>query len=107
MVVSPLRENYAAYSRDNEGRIVVLKLDGGAVPLPPLLAEQVFPTPPAHEGTATQIAAGEVLYNRFCARCHELGRGVLPDLRALSPGIHQAFFDIVLNGALASNGIAR
>jgi quinohemoprotein ethanol dehydrogenase len=103
----PLRANYAAYTRDNEGRIIVLKLDGGAVPLPPLLAEQVFPTPPAHEGTQDQIAAGEVLYNRFCARCHQLGRGELPDLRTLSPGIHLAFYDIVLNGALAPNGMAR
>jgi quinohemoprotein ethanol dehydrogenase len=107
MVGYPLRANYAAYTRDNEGRIIVLKLDGGAVPLPPLLAEQVVPTPPAHEGTATQIAAGEVLYNRFCARCHELGRGVLPDLRALSPGLHASFYDIVLRGILAPVGMAR
>jgi quinohemoprotein ethanol dehydrogenase len=67
----------------------------------------VFPTPPTREGTPAQIAAGEVLYNRFCSRCHELGRGVLPDLRTLSAGIHAAFYDIVLNGALAANGMAR
>ena len=103
----PLRANYAAYTRDNEGRIIVLKLDGGPVPLPPLLAAQVFPIPPPHEGTPAQIAAGEVLYNRFCARCHELGRGVLPDLRTIGAGIHQVFYDIVLNGALAANGMAR
>ena len=107
MVGYPLRANYAAYTRDNEGRIIVLKLDGGEVPQPPLLAQQVFPTPPAHEGTPTQIAAGEVLYNRFCARCHELGRGVLPDLRTLSAGLHQSFYDIVLKGILAPVGMAR
>jgi quinohemoprotein ethanol dehydrogenase len=107
MVNYPLRANYAAYTRDNEGRIIALKLDGGAVPLPPLLAEQPFPTPPAHEGTPGQVAAGEVLYNRFCSRCHELGRGVLPDLRRLSPGLHQAFYDIVLTGALAPLGMGR
>ena len=107
MVGYPLRANYAAYNRDNEGRIIALKLDGGAVPQPPLLAPIVFPAPPPHEGTPAQIAAGEVLYNRFCSRCHQLGRGVLPDLRTLSAGIHQAFYDIVLNGALASNGMAR
>jgi quinohemoprotein ethanol dehydrogenase len=103
----PLRANYAAYTRDNEGRIIVLKLDGGAVPLPPLLPEQSIPPPPAREGTQARIAAGEVLYNRFCARCHERGRGVLPDLRTLSPGLHLAFYDIVLNGALAPVGMAR
>jgi len=107
MVGYPLRANYAAYTRDNEGRIIALKLDGGAVPQPPLLAPIVFPTPPTREGTPAQIAAGEVLYNRFCSRCHELGRGVLPDLRTLSAGIHAAFYDIVLNGALAANGMAR
>jgi quinohemoprotein ethanol dehydrogenase len=107
MVGYPLRANYAAYTRNNEGRIIVLKLDGAAVPQPPLLAPIVFPTPPPHEGTPAQIAAGEVLYNRFCSRCHELDHGVLPDLRTLSPGMHQAFYDIVLNGALAPNGMAR
>ena len=74
---------------------------------PAALAAPVFPTPPPHEGTPRQIAAGEVLYNRFCARCHELGPGVLPDLRTISAGIHQAFYEIVLNGALAANGMAR
>jgi quinohemoprotein ethanol dehydrogenase len=107
MVGYPLRANYAAYSHDNEGRIIVLKLDGGDVPQPAALAAQVFPTPPAHEGTARQVADGEVLYNRFCARCHELGRGILPDLRALSPGLHQAFYDIVLRGALVPLGMGR
>jgi quinohemoprotein ethanol dehydrogenase len=102
-----VRANYAAYTHDNEGRIIVLRLDGGAVPQPPLLAPKVFPSPPAHEGTPTQIAAGEVLYNRFCSRCHELGPGVLPDLRTLSAGIHLSFYDIVLNGALAPNGMGR
>ena len=103
----PLPKDSAAYTRDNEGRIIVLKLDGGTVPLPPLLIEKPFPTPPAHEGTRARIAAGEVLYNRFCGRCHELGRGLLPDLRTLSPGLHQAFYDIVLNGALAPMGMGR
>jgi len=32
---------------------------------------------------------------------------VLPDLRALSPGRHQAFYDIVLKGALAPVGMGR
>jgi quinohemoprotein ethanol dehydrogenase len=48
-----------------------------------------------------------VLYNRFCGRCHQLGRGLLPDLRTLSPGLHQSFYDIVLNGALAPKGMGR
>jgi len=57
-------------------------------------------TPPQHERPPARIAAGEVLYNRFCGRCHMLGRGVLPDLRRLSADQHKMFYDIVLNGAL-------
>jgi len=103
----PLRASYAAYSRNNEGRIIVLKLDGGAVPQPQPLAATVFPRPPPHEGTPLQIATGEVLYNRYCSRCHQLGPGLLPDLRTIGAGIHQAFYEIVLRGALAANGMAR
>ena len=83
------------------------RLDGGEVPLAPLIDQQPFPTPPPREGTAKQIAAGEVLYNRYCGRCHQLGRSLLPDLRALGPSLHQAFYQIVLEGALASYGMAR
>lgn len=103
----PLREGTAAYTRDNEGRIIALKLDGGAVPLPVLLDQQSFPPPPPHEGPPAKVAAGEVLYNRFCGRCHMLGRGILPDLRRLTADQHKMFYDIVLNGALTPLGMGR
>ena len=107
MVNYPLPKVSAAYTRDNEGRIVALKLAGGPVPLPAKLTIEPFSQPPAHEGTATVVASGEVLYNRFCGRCHELGRGILPDLRRLSAAKHQIFYDIVLNGAFVSKGMGR
>ena len=103
----PLRAGTAAYTRDNEGRIIALKLEGGAVPLPALLDQQPFPAPPPHEGPPAKVAAGEVLYNRFCGRCHMLGRGILPDLRRLTADQHKMFYDIVLNGALAPLGMGR
>jgi quinohemoprotein ethanol dehydrogenase len=103
----PLREGTAAYTRDNEGRIIALKLNAGAVPLPSLIAEQPFPEPPPHEGPPAKVAEGEVLYNRFCGRCHMLGRGILPDLRRLTADQHRMFYDIVLNGALAPLGMGR
>ena len=103
----PLPPESAAYRSDNEGRIIALKLGGGAVPLPPELHLPPFPQPPPREGPAPRIAAGEVLYNRFCGRCHQLGRGVLPDLRRLTPAKHQIFYDIVLNGLLTANGMGR
>lgn len=68
---------------------------------PPLLR------PPPDEGAPAQIVRGEVLYNRFCARCHVFGPGVLPDLRRLTPEKHQLFYDIVLNGILQPLGMGR
>ena len=103
----PVRKEFAAYKYDNEGRIVVLKLDGTPVPLPPELKIGPFPTPPAHEGPATRIADGEVLYTRYCSRCHQLGRGVLPDLRRLTPEKHGIFYEIVLGGLLKAKGMAQ
>jgi len=102
-----LTPEMAAYRHDNEGRIVAFKLDGGAVPLAPLLPEEPFPPPPPQQGSPAQIAAGEVLYNRFCGRCHMLGRGILPDLRRLDAPKHQLFYEIVLNGAFVPKGMGR
>jgi quinohemoprotein ethanol dehydrogenase len=42
-----------------------------------------------------------------CSRCHALGVSTTPDLRKLNPGLHAAFKDIVLHGALAPAGMER
>jgi quinohemoprotein ethanol dehydrogenase len=98
----------AAYRFGNAGRIVALKLDGGPVPKPPPLEERPFLMPPAvNDAGAKQIAEGEVLYNRYCSRCHVFGRGLLPDLRRMSPATHALFYDIVLRGAYLPKGMAR
>ena len=102
-----LPKNSAAYRYGNEGRIIALKLGGGVPPLPSRFVEPPFPRPPADEGTPTQIASGEILYNRFCSRCHVFGRGVLPDLRRLTPEQHHLFYDIVLGGVLRPLGMGR
>jgi quinohemoprotein ethanol dehydrogenase len=104
---APLPENSAAYRYGNNGRIIALKLGGGSVPMPPDVITQPLPQPPPREGTRAQIDAGEVLFSRFCSRCHVLGRAVLPDLRRLTPEKHQLFYDIVLKGALAPLGMGR
>ena len=107
LIGAPLPENSAAYRYGNNGRIIALKLGGGPVPLPPKVVMQPLPQPPAREGTGAQIEAGEILYNRFCSRCHVFGAAVLPDLRRLTPEKHQLFYDIVLNGVLAPLGMGR
>ena len=55
------------------------------------------------------VAAGEALFGRFCSVCHgeaAVGGGVVPDLRT-SPFIAaDAWYSIVLDGALKEGGMA-
>jgi quinohemoprotein ethanol dehydrogenase len=105
---SPLDPASAAYRYGNDGRIIVLKIGGPPPPLPPLREDLPVPQPPAQRPSdAEQIEAGEVLYNRFCARCHIFGRGILPDLRRMDPATHGIFSAIVLGGAYAPKGMGR
>jgi quinohemoprotein ethanol dehydrogenase len=97
----------AAYRYGNEDRLIGLKLGGGAVPKPSPAVDQPFATPPERPGTRAQIKQGEVLYNRYCSRCHVFGRGVLPDLRRMSAATNRLFYDIVLQGLYGRAGMAR
>ncbi|HEX4151763.1 MAG TPA: PQQ-dependent dehydrogenase, methanol/ethanol family [Steroidobacteraceae bacterium] len=103
----PLDPASAAYRYGNDGRIIALKLGGATPPLPPLRTDPPFPELPARPMDRRQIAAGEVLYNRYCSRCHVMGRGNLPDLRRLEPGTQLLFDGIVLGGAYAPKGMGR
>ena len=93
----------------NISRVLVFKL-GGKSNLPPLAAEAklVIDPPPATADAAT-VASGEALYDRFCSVCHgeaAVGGGVVPDLRG-SPFIAvDAWYSIVLDGALKEGGMA-
>ncbi len=102
----PFPETSAAYKYGNAGRIITFRLDGGPAPIPSVLSDQRYPPPP-HEGTVDKIANGELLYNRYCSRCHAFGRGLVPDLRRLSQAIHNMFYDVVLHGADQANGMPR
>jgi quinohemoprotein ethanol dehydrogenase len=95
----------AAYRYGNDGRIIVLKLDGPTPPLPPAAADPRPPAPPARSAAADVVARGEVLYSRYCARCHVFGRSVLPDLRRLDAPTHGLFDAIVLGGAYRARGM--
>jgi quinohemoprotein ethanol dehydrogenase len=107
IIGAPLDPESAAYKYGNEGRVIVLKLGGPAPPLPPLRSDPPFPNPPPRPSDAKQIAAGELLYNRYCSRCHVTGRGNLPDLRRLDPSTHALFNSIVLGGAYTMKGMGR
>src|SRR5260370_25965565 len=108
IVGTPLAPASAAYRYGNDGRVIALKLGGPTPPLPPVRADDgAPPEPPARQGTAAQIAHGEVLYNRYCSRCHVFGRSILPDLRRATPATHTLFKSIVLQGIYAQTGQAR
>ena len=55
------------------------------------------------------IQRGGILFHQHCAYCHG-GYGdtvsAYPDLTRLPRGVHDRFLDIVLRGALSSNGMA-
>jgi quinohemoprotein ethanol dehydrogenase len=104
---APLDPESAAYKYGNEGRVIVLKLGGATPPLPPLRADVPMPELPARPTDARAIGEGEVLYNRYCSRCHVMGRGNLPDLRRITPATHALFDAIVLSGAYSVKGMGR
>ncbi len=102
----------AAYRRGNSGRLLVFRLGGAAVPLPPELpALEVAPAPPpqARGVTGATLAQGRALFfNSGCAMCHaNQHRSITPDLRRMQPGTHAAFRSIVLEGVLVPNGMPR
>ncbi len=107
LLFSPFPAGSAAQRYGNAGRIVAFKLDGGTVPKPPAAALLATIEPPPRIGTASDVAHGAVLYNRYCARCHVLGQGLLPDLRRLDATTHAIFKEIVLHGAYGAKGMAR
>jgi len=101
----------AAYQRGNAGRILVFRLDGGAVPLPPTLPglEVAPPAPAQADGvTPATLAQGRALFFGNCAICHSnQHRSITPDLRRMSDATHEAFNDILLKGLLQQNGMPR
>lgn len=103
----PIPPSSAAVKYENTNRIIAFKLGGGDVPTPPARVNEPFAEPPAQTATAADINAGEVKFIEECSRCHALGLSTTPDLRRLDPGLHAAFKDIVLHGALAAAGMER
>jgi quinohemoprotein ethanol dehydrogenase len=107
-VTAALPETAASSKYQNLGRILVFRLDGAAVPLPPERAPPAWEPPPTPATTdAGVLDRGARLYLSYCSRCHSFGTGVLPDLRRLPAAMHAVFPDIVLRGALGPLGMGR
>ncbi len=104
---SPFPPGSAPHVFGNDGRIIAFKLGGGDVPIPEPVTESPFELPPDRTEDAQQAANGEVLFNRYCARCHPFGRAMLPDLRRMSPATHEIFAGVVLEGLYAPLGMGR
>ena len=103
------RQSDKSSNTRNVSRLLVFKLDGRAT-LPPLSPEsQLALIPPPANADAGSVATGEALFGRFCGVCHgeaAVGGGVVPDLRT-SPFIAvDAWYSIVLDGALKEGGMA-
>lgn len=100
----------AALERENTERLLVFRLDGTPVPLPPRLST-VPQRGPIDSPTmdAATAARGSKLFLDHCSRCHA-PRGApnnYPNLWNLSRGIYDAFETIVLGGALEHAGMPR
>jgi quinohemoprotein ethanol dehydrogenase len=103
----------AAYEYGNAGRIIVLKLGGGVMPIPPRIERinQASTQPPVlRRGNPDQVESGSVLFTQQCAKCHATmdGRGSgIPDLRYMTGASHTEFNDILLKGTRADKGMGN
>ncbi|HTY95310.1 MAG TPA: PQQ-dependent dehydrogenase, methanol/ethanol family [Steroidobacteraceae bacterium] len=98
----------AASHYQNFERLLVLRLDGGPVPLPPpVVVPARQPTPPPLAADAAALSRGAQLFHDYCVRCHVVGGafGEFPDLWNLPTGTLAAFDPIVRGGALRDAGM--
>jgi quinohemoprotein ethanol dehydrogenase len=91
----------------NNERLLVFRLGGASVPLPPVRAAVTrFPLPAAISNDVKVLKHGEEVFER-CAACHGFrGRpNGYPDLWNLPPEAHQNFEAIVLKGVYRYAGM--
>ena len=110
--VFPLQAGKAATQSGNlrnVSRVLAFKV-GGTATLPALPPEhQLVFDPPAATADAATVASGRALFGQYCSVCHgenAVAGGVIPDLRASGYLTNDFFYEIVLNGALKSAGMA-
>jgi quinohemoprotein ethanol dehydrogenase len=100
----------AAHRYVNSERLVVFKLDGTEVPLPPLrTAVASEPIPAKIDAAPATILLGQTLFDEHCRVCHMKGGadGMYPNLWNMPPGTVDAFEGIVGGGAYRYAGMAN
>lgn len=93
----------------NFERLLVFKLDGSGVPLPPKVSSPALqPVPTPILADTPTLDRGRILFEQQCARCHAEGggAGAYPDLWNLPPSVFADFEAIVHGGALRYAGMA-
>ncbi len=93
----------------NISRVLAFRLGAtGTLPAVPPESALTLNTPPT-EPAAASVANGEALFGRFCSVCHGeavVGGGMVPDLRHSPFVAVDAWYSIVLDGALREGGMA-
>ena len=101
--------NVAGSKYQNFERLLVFKLDGGAVPLPPIVVPpERQPVPEPISARPQALARGDGLFRQHCQRCHLVGgaSGIYPNLWNMPAGTLAIFDDIVYGGAYRAAGMA-
>lgn len=107
-----IADKAAVKQYENNGRLLVFKLDGAEVPLPKKrdipLGPPVIDTSEMPPLSAAAFAKGKALY-LSCAGCHSTGGGtpLFPNLGRVGEIGEDALGAILLDGALEQNGMPR
>ena len=99
----------ASLAYGNFGRMLVFALGGEERLPPPTAVDRSIPEQVTDAVDQEDIARGERLYNTYCSPCHGVfvrSGGAVSDLRLIAPERHEIFSQVVLEGMLASNGMA-
>lgn len=92
----------------NVSRVLTFRLDGKHS-LPPLAPLDRGPlAPPKSVASTAEIAQGKTLFHKYCGVCHggaAHSGGVIPDLRHSGTLDNDGWFDVVMDGALESQGM--